>query len=69
MVYEVEDLLMGYKKRNETIQTEKLSFSGVGDKDVYNITAPFEDEGQQVIAGRVEGRDTEYSKVVFFCSK
>lgn len=69
MVYQVEDLLKGYKKRQATVQAEKLYFSGVGDKDVYNITAPFEDEGQQVIAGRVEARDTEYSEVVFFVQK
>lgn len=66
MVYQVENLLEDYKKRKETVQAEKLYFSGVGDKDVYNITAPFEDDGQQVIAGRVEGRDTEYSEIVFF---
>lgn len=66
MVYQVEDLLADYQNRGAVVQAEKIKFSGVGDKDVYNITAPFEDEGELVIAGRVEGRDTEYSTVVFF---
>lgn len=45
---------------------EKLAFSGVGDRDVYNIAAPFEDEGELVIAGRVEERDSEQSEIHFF---
>ncbi|WP_376771899.1 MTP-1 family protein [Paenibacillus rhizosphaerae] len=45
---------------------EKLVFAGVGERDVYNITAPFVDEGRTVIAGRVESRDSERSQVVFF---
>ncbi|CAN7762201.1 DUF1861 family protein [Paenibacillus sp. LjRoot153] len=45
---------------------EKLIFTGVGDKDVYNISAPFIDGGEMVIAGRVEARDSEHSEVMFF---
>ncbi len=48
---------------------EKLSFTGVGDRDVYNITAPFEDDGELVIAGRVEDRDKEKSEVMFFAER
>jgi hypothetical protein len=48
---------------------EKIIFTGIGDNDVYNITAPFEDEGELVIAGRVESRDSELSKVVFFVER
>lgn len=69
MVYQVQSLLHDYHKRNENIQAKKLVFTGVEGKDVYNITAPFEDEGLMVIAGRVEGRDTEFSEVVFFVEK
>ncbi len=43
-----------------------IVFSGVGNKDVYNITAPFEVKGETVIAGRVEARDSEHSHVMFF---
>ncbi|MGZ9583638.1 MTP-1 family protein [Paenibacillus marinisediminis] len=48
---------------------EKLNFTGVGDKDVYNITAPFLDQGELVIAGRVESRDSEHSEVFFFVER
>jgi len=44
----------------------KLRFSGVGDQDVYNITAPFTDGNEMFIAGRVEARDSEDSEVMFF---
>jgi hypothetical protein len=47
----------------------KLVFQGVGNHDVYNITAPFEDEGELVIAGRVESRDSEQSRIVFFVQR
>lgn len=37
-------------------QGELLKFNGVGDRDVYNITAPFMIAGCSYIAGRVEER-------------
>lgn len=52
-----------------TMNPEKIVFTGIGDNDVYNITAPFEDEGELVIAGRVESRDSEQSNVYFFVEK
>ncbi|SMF87881.1 Protein of unknown function [Paenibacillus uliginis N3/975] len=62
-----ETLLQEYNEHAPLAEkAEKLVFTGVGDKDVYNITAPFEDEGEQVIAGRVESRDSEHSEVHFF---
>lgn len=61
-------LLAEYQQRtvDTTFTTARLEFSGVGDKDVYNITAPFTSAGQQVLAGRVEARDSEHSTIVFF---
>lgn len=44
----------------------KLQFAGVGNRDVYNISAPFTDSGETFIAGRVEARDSENSEVMFF---
>ncbi|MDQ0086884.1 hypothetical protein J2T12_000278 [Paenibacillus anaericanus] len=44
----------------------KLNFTGVGDRDVYNITAPFLNEGEMCIAGRVETRNSEESEIIFF---
>ena len=38
---------------------ERLKFKGVGDKDVYNIKAPFEVDGVDYILGRVETREND----------
>ena len=73
-----KELLEEYKATGATRATRaghhelkghKIRFSGVGEADVYNITAPFLDEGELVIAGRVEARDTEYSVVRFFVER
>ncbi|MFG6147811.1 DUF1861 family protein [Halobacillus sp. B23F22_1] len=69
MTYTVHRLLDAYDRQEGAKQAEKLEFTGVGERDVYNITAPFTDEGEAVIAGRVEGRDTEYSDVYFFVKR
>ncbi|AJJ56155.1 hypothetical protein BZ17_4123 [Yersinia pseudotuberculosis IP 32953] len=64
----VAQLFADYQKRtaHNTFSTGRLEFTGVGDKDVYNITAPFTSAGQVVSAGRVEARDSEHSTIVFF---
>ncbi|RXZ81769.1 DUF1861 family protein [Paenibacillaceae bacterium] len=54
------------EKRDSAVSPAKLKFAGVGERDVYNITAPIEDEGELVIAGRVEARDSEHSDIMFF---
>lgn len=43
-----------------------LRFEGVGGRDVYNVTAPFTVDGEELLAGRVEDRAHELSDVVFF---
>jgi hypothetical protein len=66
-VRHAQELLKDYQVSNRSsVKGEKLVFSGVGDRDVYNITAPFEDQGEMIIAGRVERRDSEISEVCFF---
>ncbi|MGY8823525.1 MAG: DUF1861 family protein [Candidatus Latescibacterota bacterium] len=45
---------------------ELIHCAGVGDRDVYNITAPFDIAGETLIAGRVEARDTELAETIFF---
>lgn len=52
--------------RSRPLAARKLLFRGVAERDVYNISAPFEIDGQQIIAGRVERRDIEHSEIVFF---
>ncbi|OAB46338.1 hypothetical protein PGLA_02040 [Paenibacillus glacialis] len=65
-----ETLLEQYLDKSEpVINPVKLLFTGVGERDVYNITAPFEDEGEIVIAGRVESRDSEHSEIMFFVER
>ena len=63
------ELLQEYQAKNLDIKGEKIVFGGVEGQDVYNITAPFADQGELVIAGRVEGRNTEHSVVKFFVQK
>ncbi|MGM0828953.1 MAG: MTP-1 family protein [Bacillota bacterium] len=68
-VKKCKQLLDEFSSKVQPDCPEKVIFSGIGDKDVYNITAPFEDEGELVIAGRVESRDSEYSSVYFFVNR
>ena len=68
-MYTVKSLVDSYRKNKKVDEAKKLTFTGVGDRDVYNITAPFKNNGEMVIAGRVEARDTEHSEVVFFTEK
>ncbi|RYL86662.1 DUF1861 family protein [Sporolactobacillus sp. THM19-2] len=63
------ELLREFQRREQPYIAEKMVFKGIGDKDVYNITAPFEDDNETVIGGRVESRDDEYSQVYFFINK
>ncbi|WP_017813803.1 DUF1861 family protein [Paenibacillus shenyangensis] len=58
------ELLESYTSTGRNPQ--KLQFTDVGDRDVYNITAPFWNEGEWYLAGRVEQRDSEDSEVIFF---
>ncbi|GCD84400.1 hypothetical protein PTHTG4_34650 [Parageobacillus thermoglucosidasius] len=62
-------LLKELENAPQPFNPEKLIFKGVGDRDVYNISAPFEDKGELVIAGRVEPRDSEHSEVYFFVNR
>lgn len=65
-----ETLLDDYRRNGQApIDAEKIRFGGTGDRDVYNISAPFEDDGEKVIAGRVEPRDSEQSEVWFFVER
>ncbi|CAM4397030.1 DUF1861 family protein [Paenibacillus tarimensis] len=65
------DLLLKefHVKEVPVLDTSKLTFTGVGSRDVYNITAPFTDEGIVLLAGRVESRDSESSDVMFFAQQ
>ncbi|MFJ5762290.1 DUF1861 family protein [Neobacillus sp. NPDC093182] len=64
-----EQLLEEFNSNAQPANAERIVFTGIGEKDVYNICAPFEDEGELVIAGRVESRDSEHSHVYFFVER
>lgn len=58
-------LFREYSEGTKRAVGEKLVFDVAG-RDVYNITAPFLDAGDWIIAGRVEPRESEVSDVLFF---
>ncbi|MEX2461456.1 MAG: DUF1861 family protein [Paenibacillaceae bacterium] len=60
------ELLQDFHALERFKKVSKVEFSGVGGRDVYNITAPFIDEGKEVVVGRVEERHSEFSQVFFF---
>ncbi|MFD0672262.1 DUF1861 family protein [Cohnella sp. GCM10027633] len=64
-----EELLREFMAVAPDARGERLRFAGVGNRDVYNICAPFMDNGEPVIAGRVEDRDKESSEVAFFVER
>ena len=67
VIKSVRELLSDYlESREEPVSAERINFGGVNGKDVYNITAPFDMDGESIIAGRVEDRDSEDSEIVFF---
>ncbi|GGF65887.1 hypothetical protein GCM10010912_08670 [Paenibacillus albidus] len=64
-----KQLLDTYHAGLRATRVNKLTFAGVGYRDVYNITAPFQYNGEEVLMGRVEERDSEFSQVFFFTCK
>lgn len=66
----VAALLAEYRAAGAPAAGRKLRFSGIKGRDVYNPTAPFQTtfrgKAVEVLAGRVEARDSESSQVVFF---
>lgn len=62
----IETLLANYRQSKSIVSTHKLTFLGVGEADVYNISHAFEWHGEVIIAGRIEARNTEVSQIGFF---
>ena len=67
-IMRVSELFDQFKAGRDNVNrsTQQLLFAGVDEHDVYNITAPFRSRDITVIAGRVEPRHHEFSKIVFF---
>jgi len=65
-----QELLAEFREREELGgKSEKIKFSGIDGKDVYNITAPFEIEGETYILGRVEVPETDKDSHVMWFKK
>src|SRR5690554_859718 len=62
----IEELLLNHRKNNYTKNPQKLHFEGFKDKDIYNPTQAFSYQNKTLIAARVEKRESEDSRVVFF---
>lgn len=63
-------LLKAYmQSRRAAGPSGKFRFEGVGDRDVYNIAAPFVSGAKRFLPGRVESRATELSEIVFFTER
>jgi hypothetical protein len=60
------ELLRRFEEKEALPIGEKLQFSGVGENDVYNISAPFKIGNTTVIAGRVEARESWASSHIGF---
>lgn len=60
------ELLEQFHRSGHVKIVEKYTFTGVGKRDVYNISAPFKDMNEEFVLGRVEERDSEFSQVFFF---
>lgn len=59
-------MLADFAARASSLPGTLLHFRDVGNRDVYNITAPFALNGEVLLAGRVEHRDNELSEIIFF---
>lgn len=63
----VDDLLKEFRESEpKPSNPVKVTFNQVDGFDVYNPTAPFEWNGETYMIGRVEKRDSEHSKSIFF---
>lgn len=62
-----KELQLELDKRKIQVNSSKIKFVLKHEKkDIYNITSPFASDGKVWIAGRVEARDNEYSRIGFF---
>lgn len=66
----VEGLVAEYRAEGRAASGKRMVFTGIGGRDAYNPTAPFKTRFRgravEVMAARVEARDSEASEVVFF---
>lgn len=66
---QIHSLLKQYRSNHPASKPARILFHGVADKDVYNITAPFNVDKKTYLFGRVESRDSEFSQACLFEEK
>ncbi|NLN50754.1 MAG: DUF1861 family protein [Acholeplasmataceae bacterium] len=59
-------LLKQFRSQKKYYQVGKLTFKGVEGVDIYNPTAPFQVGEKTIIIARVEKRNEEFSRAMFF---
>jgi len=62
-------LLKAHRLNNCASNPKKIKFFGFDDFDIYNPTAAFMYNDKKMIVARVEKRDSEISKAIFFYEK
>ena len=62
----IDELIQTHRQNPKIFKTYKLNFLGVDGFDVYNICQEFEMNGKTYLPGRVEKRNSEVSKIIFF---
>lgn len=64
-----QSLLEKHRRNNQTRNPEKIIFTGFDDYDIYNPSAAFTYQNKKMIVARVEKRDSEISRAIFFYEK
>ncbi|MGD1818737.1 MAG: DUF1861 family protein [Pleomorphochaeta sp.] len=66
--YTVEELLKEYRNSNNfpIFENKMIKFDKVNNNDVYNPSYPIKINNKLILPARVEKRDSEHSKVIFF---
>ncbi len=68
-VQRCQDQYREFREQRKVWKSEILKFDGVEGADVYNPSFPFDINGEIFMAGRVEMREGNVSKTVFFKEK
>lgn len=64
-----KEQLIEFKNKKQEIKGKILKVCGIYDADVYNPSVTVEIDGNSFLAGRVEKRSDEFSRVMFFKEK
>lgn len=69
LIQRCQDQFREFREQRKVWNSEVLKFDGIQDLDVYNPSVPFAINGEIFLAGRVEMREDNVSKTIFFNEK